>query len=127
MSTFYIDAKKIETLHQTISKFPISAEAIINDILHEDGSELIQGAIKKLIPVSEKKNGKHAAHSKSLTDEKGNLFIIVKAKKDFYYLCFPDGGTLAQEAQEFFLRGGESQQEEIINRCLYMIQRRLGD
>lgn len=133
IAQFKIDATELDRLHQAISKFPGSAEAIINDVFHEDGSELIQDAVRRLMPVSGRNwagKAPPAKTGKSLTDEKGNLSITVKTTNKYHYLYFPDSGTNTRNHagnQQFFARGGESQQTEIINRCIYMIRRRLGD
>ena len=130
---FEVDAKEIDRLHQALKNFPGSAEAIINDIFHDDGATLIKDEVRRLMPVSGKTwKGKPAAakDGNSLTEKKGNLFIEVTTTSKYHYLYFPDDGTNTRHhvgEQHFFKRGGEAQETEIINRCLYMIRRRLGD
>jgi hypothetical protein len=107
-----------------LKNFPGDAEEAINEILHTEGSQLIQDAIRNLIPVSGRDwNGKKPAakSAKSLTDMKGNLFVEVKTTKNYQYLYFPDDGTNTRKHagnQQFFLKGAEAQQEAIIDLCV---------
>ena len=123
-SVFRLDAKEFERLQNAIKNFPGEAEEVINDVLHTEGSQLIQDAIRNLMPESgrEWKGKKAAAKSaRSLTDTKGNLFVEVKTTNNYQYLYFPDDGTNTKRHagnQQFFLKGGESQQETIVDRCI---------
>lgn len=124
MARFELDATEFDRLSQVVKNFPNDAEKTINDVLHNEASPLIQEAIKRLMPVSGKKwKGKKPAAktAKSLTDEKGNLFITVKNTNNYHYLYFPDDGTSTRRHigdQQFFLRGGEAKQTEITDRCI---------
>lgn len=116
-----LDVTEFDRLQRTMKNFPGSAEKSINDVLHNDANPLIKDAVQRLTPVSDKKKGTHAKFAQSLTDEKGNLFITVKTTKKYQYLYFPDDGTNTRRHagnQQFFLRGGESQQDEIVDRCI---------
>lgn len=124
MSSFGLSVAEFEKLQQAIKNFPGDAEKEINDVLHNEASPLIQESIRRLMPVSGKKwKGKAPAAKtgKSLTDTQLNLGIIVRTTKKYQYLYFPDDGTSTKRHagnQQFFARGGESQKEEIINRCI---------
>lgn len=124
MAVFRVDATEFERLQNAIKNFPGEAESVINEVLHSEGSQLIQDAIRNLIPVSgrEWKGKKTAAKSaKSLTDLKGNLFVEVTTTKNYQYLYFPDDGTNTRKHagnQQFFLKGAEAQQETIIDLCV---------
>ena len=124
MARFEMDTKEVERLQNAIKNFPGDAEKSINEVFHNEGSPLIQDAIRRLMPVSGKNwAGKSppAKTSKSLTDEKGNLAITVKSNGVYHYLYFPDDGTNTRNHvgnQQFFQRGGESQETEIIDRCI---------
>ena len=124
MSSFGLSAAEFEKLQQAIKNFPGDAEKEINEVLHNEASLLIQDAIRRLMPVSGKKwKGKPlgAQEGNSLTDTKINLGIIVRTQKKYQYLYFPDDGTNTRKHagnQQFFAKGGESQKEEIINRCM---------
>lgn len=98
-----------------------NAEEVINDVLHNDGAALATEAIYRLMPMSGKKKGQHAKKSKSLKSENGNLSVTIVASGKWHYLYFPDDGTNTRRHvgdQQFFRRGAESVQDEIINRCI---------
>ena len=124
MARFDMDTGEFERLQKAIQNFPGNAEKSINDVFHNEGSTLIQDAVRRLMPVSGKSwAGKSppAKTAKSLTDEKGNLSITVKSTGKYHYLYFPDDGTNTRRHvgnQQFFNRGGESQQTEIVDRCI---------
>lgn len=124
MAVFRIDATEFDRLQNAIKNFPGDAETIINEVLHNEGSQLIQDAIRNLMPVSGREwaGKKTAAKSaNSLTDMKGNLFVWVKTTSNYNYLYFPDDGTNTKKHagnQQFFLKGAESQQEEIVDLCI---------
>ena len=130
---FKMDAKEVERLHEAIKKFPVNAEAIINDIFHDDGVQLVKEEVRRLMPVSGRKwkgKAKAAKNANSLSDKTGNLFFEVSTTSAYHYLYFPDDGSNTRHhvgSQHFFRRGGENKQTEIINRCVYMIHRRLGN
>ena len=124
MPVFRVEATEFERLENAIKNFPGEAESIINEVLHTEGSQLIQEAIRNLMPVSGREwKGKKAAakEANSLTDMKGNLFVEVKSTNNYNYLYFPDDGTNTKKHagnQQFFLKGAESQQEAIIDLCV---------
>jgi len=124
MARFDMDAKEFDRLQQAIKNFPGSAEEIINDVFHNEGGELIQEAIRRLMPVSGKNwKGKKpgAKNGKSLKQENGNLAVTVRTTSAYHYLYFPDDGTNTRNHvgnQQFFRRGGESSQSEIVDRCI---------
>lgn len=124
MAVFRFDVKDFERLQNAIKNFPGDAEKVINEVLHNEGSQLIQDSIRNLMPVSgrEWKGKKTAAKSaKSLTDTKGNLFVVVRTTSNYNYLYFPDDGTNTRKHagnQQFFLKGAEAKQEDIIDLCI---------
>ena len=107
-----------------VKNFPGDAEKVINEVLHNEGSILIQDAVRSLMPMSGRTwKGKKppAKEGKSLTDLKGNLSITVQTKPAYHYLYFPDDGSNTRKhagSQQFFLKGGQSQQETIVDLCL---------
>lgn len=122
---FELDATQIEKLEEAIKNYPGSVEDAINEILHGVGGELIQETIQNLMPKSNRKPWKgkkpHAKDSKSLRGENSNLAVTVKTTKNYQYLYFPDDGsnTINHAGnQQFFLRGAEAKQDEIIDRCV---------
>lgn len=125
VSVFKLDVSGAEELQQSIKSFSGNAEATINDVLHNEASPLIQNEIRRLMPESNRKpwtTKKAAAKgAKSLMDKKENLSITVKTTADYNYLYFPDDGSNTRKHagnQQFFRRGGENVQAEIISRCL---------
>ena len=124
MAVFRIDATEFDRLQNAIKNFPGDAEKEINEVLHNEGSQLIQDSVRNLMPVSGRKwKGKKPAAktSKSLNDLKGNLFVWVKTTGSYHYLYFPDDGTNTIHHvgnQQFFLKGAEAKQETIIDLCV---------
>lgn len=124
MSVFQLESTEFNRLQQAAKNYPRSAEKAINEVFHNEGSPLIQEAIRNLIPVSGRSwNGKRTAakSAKSLTDLKGQLSVTVKTTYNYHYLYFPDDGTNTRRHagnQQFFLKGGESQQETIVDLCI---------
>lgn len=115
----------VDRLQEAIKNYPQYAEKAINEVLHNEGSVIIQEEIKRLMPFSGRNpwRGKKtpAKNSKSLTTKKGNLFVDIKSKKSYQYLYFPDDGSNTRSHygdQHFFQRGGERKQDKIIERCI---------
>ena len=127
MARFEMDTKEIERLHNVIRNFPGDAEEAINDVFHNDAPPIVSEAIKRLIPTSGRTwRGKPPAAkgAKSLTDETANLAFTVKTTAKYHYLYFPDDGTNTRRHignQQFFQRGGEAKQSEIVDRCITRI------
>lgn len=122
---FELDYANIEKLENAIKDYQGDAERTINDVLHNEAGAMIQEAVIRLMPRSEKKKGKNAKDSNPLTNINGNLSVTVTTKKKFQYLYFPDDGTSTRRhvgkggrPQEFFKRGGELVQDDIIDRCV---------
>lgn len=127
MARFEMDAKEVERLFNTVKNFPGNAEKSINEVFHNDAPPIVSEEIKRLMPVSGKtwKGKAPAAKSaKSLTDETANLSFTVKTTGKYHYLYFPDDGTNTKRHvgnQQFFQRGGENKQTEIVDRCISRI------
>ena len=124
MAVFDLKINDLDELQQAMKNYQGNAEQAINEVLHEEVSPLVQEAIKRLIPVSGKMwKGKKAAAktAKSLRDIKTNVSLTVTTTKNYQYLYFPDDGTSTTRHvgnQQFFQKGGESQMDEIVNRCI---------
>lgn len=124
MSVLKLESTDFEKLQTALKEFQGNSEKEINEVLHGEGSQLVQDAIQRLMPMSGRTwQGKKvpAKTAKSLTDEKGNLYVVVKTTKNYQYLYFPDDGTNTRRHagnQQFFKKGGESQRSEIIDRCV---------
>ena len=132
MARFDLDTKEVERLFNTVKNFPGNAEKSINDVFHNDAPPIGSEEIKRLMPVSGKTwKGKAPAAktAKSLTDEKANLSFTVKTTGKYHYLYFPDDGTNTRRHvgnQQFFKRGGENKQTEIVDRCINRIVKDFG-
>lgn len=125
MARVDIDYKKFENLQQAMKNFSGNTEKAINDVFHNDAPPVVKQEIMRLIPVSgrEWKGKKGAAKSsRSLRQETDkNLEFTVRTNYNWHYLYFPDDGSNTRNHvgnQQFFKRGGENKQEEIINRCI---------
>lgn len=118
---FDINFLEVEELEKALTEYSGNTEEAINDVFHsEEVNTLAQNAIKALMPVSNKKKGKHAKHSNSLRKQDGNLSVTIRTQKAFQYLYFADDGTNTRRHignQRFFGRGGENVQGDIIQRC----------
>jgi HK97 gp10 family phage protein len=123
-SSFKISVADIDKLQAAMKEYQGDVEGTINDVLHNQGGELIQDAVRRLIPVSGKSwKGKPTAAKKgnSLTNINANLSVTVTTTKKYQYLYFPDDGTNTRRHvgnKRFFERGGESVKDEIIDRCI---------
>jgi hypothetical protein len=124
MSRLDLHIMEFDELEQAMKDFQGNTEEVINDVLHNEAGKLIEEAVKRLMPVSGKtwKGKKPAAKSSNSLEIVGeNLSVIVRAKKAYQYLYFPDDGTNTRRHvgnKQFFLKGGESQRDEIVDRCI---------
>lgn len=123
-NSFKINIATFDTLQEVMANYEGNVEEAINDVLHNQASELIQTSIQQLIPVSGKTwKGKAPAAktSKSLTSRNSNLAVEVVTTKKYQYLYFPNDGTNTRRHvgnQQFFERGGDAVKDEIIDRCI---------
>jgi predicted small lipoprotein YifL len=118
---FKIDFSDAEKLQQAMKDYQGDTEEAINDVLHNYAGDRAQEDIIRLMPVSRKKNGSHAKHSKSLKNVLGNLSVTVTTAGKYGYLYFPDDGTstrLHAGNQRFFERGGDAAMNDIVERCV---------
>lgn len=116
---------EMEKLGEALAEYSGNAEEAINEVFHgEEVNSLAQEAIKALMPTSGKhwKGKKPAAKtSNSLRKQDGNLSVTILSQKAYQYLYFPDDGTNTNRHignQQFFARGAENIQGDIIDRCI---------
>lgn len=105
---FEIDYEDVEKLEEKFKRIPDNIENIINSHLHKEGVEIAKTQIVSLIPMSNKKEGKHARTSKPLREKKANLGFVISPKPRFNYLVFPDqalGTSKGNNPLEFMQRG----------------------
>lgn len=94
-----------------MEKYSSQSERIINQVLKERGSDIAIKKIEQIIPVSEeqlRKGHKHAKFSNPLQVEHINLGFIVRPKKKFEYIKYPDlgiGHSQNNQPEEFMKRG----------------------
>ena len=121
---FKINVADLDKLQTALKEYQGNAENAINEVLHNQGGELIQESIRKLMPVSGKNwKGKAspAKSSKSLQNLNTNLAVTVTTTKKYQYLYFPNDGTSTRRHvgnQQFFEKGGEAVKDKIIERCI---------
>lgn len=122
---FRLDVSSFENLQKAMKDYQGDTEKAINEILHNEASPLIKESIRRLMPASGHSwNGKKPAaktSKRSLTDLKENLAITVRTSKNYQYLYFPDDGTNTRRHagnKQFFRKGGELKQDEIVDRCI---------
>lgn len=127
MARFDMDTKEVERLFDAVKNFPGVAEQSINEVFHNYAPPLVSEEIKRLMPASGKTwagKAPAAKTAKSLTDEKANLAFVVKTTGKYHYLWFPDDGSNTRNHvgnQQFFQRGGENKQTEIVDRCITQV------
>ena len=133
MSVFKLGFEEFARLEEAMKNFHGNTEETINDVLHNEGGQLIHDEIKRLMPMSGKRwKGKKppAKTSNSLQIVGGNLSVTVRAKKAYQYLYFPNDGSSTRRHvgnQQFFLNGGENQKEDIVNLCINRLVNGLED
>lgn len=124
MSVLEIDVAEFDRLQRAMKDYQGNVSETINDVLHNQGGELIAEATRRLIPVSGRtwKGKRRAAKTaNSLRQVPENLAITVTTTKSYQYLYFPNDGSSTKKhagQQYFFERGGEAVQDEIIDRCV---------
>lgn len=129
---FHIDTKEVLDLSKALTSAGKNAEAVVNQVLHEEAGQKIQDNIMLLLPESGRNwKGKRRAARKSepFRKEKANLAIIVKTKSYYNYLYFPDDGSNTERHagnQQFMLRGAENAAPDIIRLCTAKIIEEIG-
>ena len=124
MARFEIDSREFDRLINAVRNFPGDVEKVINEVFRKEGGQLVHDEIKRLMPVSGaywKGKAPAAKSAESLKITKSHLAFTVKPSDGYGYLYFPDDGTNTYTHvgnQQFFLRGGENKQSEIIDRCI---------
>ena len=116
-----VSYEDFEGLLSAMEAYEGNTENAINEVLHTYAGERLQEEIYRLMPVSNKRKGKHARDSKSLSNINGNLSVTVTARGKWHYLYFPDDGSNTRNHagnQQFFKRGGEAAQNDIVERCI---------
>ena len=128
---FELNAQGVDKLANAMREFEGDAESVVNDVLHNEAGDLVQDAIRNLMPTSGKRwRGKKPAakYSKSMQNDKANLELTVRNTSAYSYLYFPNDGSTTRRhvgQQFFFERGGESVVDDIIDRCVEKLVNKL--
>ena len=128
---FKIDMSGVDDLESAIKNYQGNAEIAINEVLHNEAGQLIQDAIRLLIPESGAKwKGKKppAKTGNSLTQIDSNLAVTIPSTKNYQYLYFPDDGTNTRRHagnKQFFAQGAENVKQDIIERCIARLSKEL--
>lgn len=123
-----LDTSQFDTLQRAIQLYSGDAERTINDVLRNEGGNLIKDEIMRLLPASGRTwKGKRTAAKKArpFTQKNENLAVIVHTVPTYHYLYFSDDGTNTKNhvgfkgrPREFMRKGAENQTVEIIDRCI---------
>ena len=132
MTEFHIDIEKVENMVKVFGTAGQRAEAIVNDVLHNEAGPIIETNIMQLLPQSGRiwKGKKPAAKNAAPFQEvNGNLSVTVTTKSNYHYLYFPDDGSNTKRHvgnQQFMFRGAEQAAPDIINLCTARIVKEIG-
>lgn len=124
MAKFTLSNEAFERLENTLKNYEGDAEKRINEVLWNEGGDIIEERINKLLPVSGRTwrgKKKAAKFAEPFTRTQENLAVIVKTKSAYNYLYFPDDGTNTRKhaGEQYFMHGGAiDAQDEIIDRCI---------
>lgn len=124
MNAVALDYDEVNALCAAIKNYEGNAEEAINRVLHEQSFGPLTTSIIELIhPSGRTWTGKKASAkaTQPFSQKNGNLYVEVKNKKAYGYLYFPDDGSNTKNhvgAQQFMLRGAETEKEHILNLCL---------
>lgn len=107
-----------------INQYKNDGIKVINDVLHNEGAEVIQNKIESILPVSGRtwKNKKKPASTAKPFEHKDELLAVTTISRGYYhYLYFPDDGENTKRHagnQRFMQRGAENSEDKIIEICL---------
>ncbi|MBX9032670.1 hypothetical protein [Gordonibacter massiliensis (ex Traore et al. 2017)] len=123
-----VDYTSLETLERRMGEYGQGCGRVVDGVLHGEGANIIKRAVPGLInPSGRKWPGKTASiagkpgGASRLSQDNGSLQVTVAARGRLGYLYFPDDGTSTRKHagnQRFMLRGAESKQSDIIDRCI---------
>lgn len=119
-----IEYNDIVALEQVFLSFGDKATKVVNDVLHSSAIPIVENNIQMLLPSSGRKwKGKKAAASSTnpLRSDTGNLLeVIIRSKKEYNYLYFPDDGTNTDHHrgnQHFMQSGADNSMNRIVDLC----------
>ena len=125
VSKLTIEAKDLEHIMSVMSEFGKTSGQVIDDVLHNEGGEIIRQRIMTLLPRSGRKPWKGKATAAASTNpfqqDNGSLYVTVRSRPKWHYLYFPDDGTNTQHHrgnQQFMKRGAELERSKIVDLCI---------
>lgn len=124
MAMMEMNFSEIDRLQKAMEEYQGDTEAAINDVLHNEAGAMIQEGINLYMPfsgVNWKGKKPPARLGKSLRNINAHLSVTVTTTGNYHYLYFPDDGTNTRRHignQQFFRKGGELMQSEIVDRCI---------
>ena len=132
MSEWYaLDFSDIWELQANMEAYGAGCGRLVNDVLHGEGAEAIKRAIPGYIhPSGRRWSGKtpsiagNPSAGSRLAQDNGTLSVTIAARGRLGYLYFPDDGSNTKNhagGQQFMRQGAESQQENILNRCVTVL------
>lgn len=128
MAIFTIKDEDINNVNKKISEFEGDAERVINDYLTGEAGKKIIDAITPLIPISNSKYRiTHARNSNPLESmQKNNLELVVKTKKNFNYLYFPQNAHgckfVGKAPNDFMEKGINNIYDNLVDELLNRLQ-----
>lgn len=120
-----IKADEIDSLKELLDKFGEKSHKIVNEVLHSDeAAKVVEDNISALLPFSNRNwKGKSTPASQTQpfrSDNSELLTLIIKTKKKYNYLYFPDDGSNTNNHrgnQHFMKRGADASVSTIAQLC----------
>lgn len=120
------DAADMDEFTKMMDQYGDAAKKVINDVLHEEGAEVIKKEISRLLPSSGRRwKGKGAAARAVMPgkfdQDEELLAVTIAARGKYHYLYFPDDGSNTKRHvgnQQFMHRGAEKASPKVIELCL---------
>ncbi|EOH96385.1 hypothetical protein [Enterococcus pallens] len=136
-TSWSVDFVELDKLIKNMQQIPDESETVINNTLKNTSGKRTVKTIIQGMPLSGVINRittkRHAAQSQSLNITHENLGFIIRPKKNFEYLKYPDlgiGTSIKKSPQEFMRKGMEQEVPEITDdlnqELLKMINKKLG-
>ena len=113
---FALEADALDDLTSMMEQYGAGAGQIVDDILHNQGAQLIKDRTWK-----GKGRSASAAMPASFQQDNAPQSVTIAARNKYHYLYFPDDGSnTVRHAgnQQFMRRGAENASAEIIDLCL---------
>ena len=128
MTKFSLDSREYETLIKAMRLYGDHAGRTVDDVLHNEGANLIKEEIMRLLPESGRKwKGKRTAakHAQPFTQKNESLAVTIRTKSAYHYLYFPDDGSNTRnhvgykgKPREFMFHGADNQKGRIMDLCI---------